>query len=314
MRTLIWGAGAIGGTLGAFLARAGHDVTMVDTVVDHVDAIARDGLRDDRTDRRVHGPHSGVHTAGTRRRVGRDHPRHEGASHRGCRPRAAPASRPATATWSRPRTASTSWRSPKSSAPRAPSAHSSISAPTTWSRASIHYGGHGAVVVGEIDGRITPRVTRDPRRMAALRRARDRDAEHLGLPVGQGGLRRDAVRHGADQRIDRRRARDAGLPAAVHRAGAGDPRGRSGPPHSAGGVRRFRPGGVSHRRPRPAPPSDRSTRSSRTIGARQSRTAASGATSPSGSGRPKSTRSSASSSRWAPRRMCRRRSRPAWSS
>jgi 2-dehydropantoate 2-reductase len=45
MRTLIWGAGAIGGTLGAHLARAGHDVTLVDTVVEHVDAITHDGLR-----------------------------------------------------------------------------------------------------------------------------------------------------------------------------------------------------------------------------------------------------------------------------
>ena len=45
MRFLIWGAGAIGGTLGAYLARAGDDVTLVDTVVEHVNAIARDGLR-----------------------------------------------------------------------------------------------------------------------------------------------------------------------------------------------------------------------------------------------------------------------------
>jgi 2-dehydropantoate 2-reductase len=36
MRSLIWGAGAIGGTLGAYLARAGDDVTMVDTVIEHV--------------------------------------------------------------------------------------------------------------------------------------------------------------------------------------------------------------------------------------------------------------------------------------
>jgi 2-dehydropantoate 2-reductase len=45
MRCLIWGSGAIGGTLGAYLARAGHDVTMVDLVIDHVEAINRDGLR-----------------------------------------------------------------------------------------------------------------------------------------------------------------------------------------------------------------------------------------------------------------------------
>ena len=44
MRCLIWGAGAIGGTLGAYLARAGHDVTLVDTVRDHVAAVNRSGL------------------------------------------------------------------------------------------------------------------------------------------------------------------------------------------------------------------------------------------------------------------------------
>ncbi len=45
MRWLMWGAGAIGGTLAAYLARAGHDVTLVDNVSEHVDAINRDGLR-----------------------------------------------------------------------------------------------------------------------------------------------------------------------------------------------------------------------------------------------------------------------------
>ena len=45
MRSLIWGAGAIGGTLAAYLARAGGDITVVDAAVEHVEAIARDGLR-----------------------------------------------------------------------------------------------------------------------------------------------------------------------------------------------------------------------------------------------------------------------------
>src|SRR6187549_1876508 len=45
MRMLIWGAGAIGGTLGGYLARAGVEVTLVDTVVEHVDAVTRRGLR-----------------------------------------------------------------------------------------------------------------------------------------------------------------------------------------------------------------------------------------------------------------------------
>ncbi|MFC0408464.1 ketopantoate reductase family protein [Roseomonas elaeocarpi] len=38
-RIVIWGAGAIGGTIGAFLRRAGHDVLFVDLVPEHVAAI-----------------------------------------------------------------------------------------------------------------------------------------------------------------------------------------------------------------------------------------------------------------------------------
>jgi 2-dehydropantoate 2-reductase len=41
---LIWGAGAIGGTLGAYWARAGEDVLLVDIVQEHIDAVNRDGL------------------------------------------------------------------------------------------------------------------------------------------------------------------------------------------------------------------------------------------------------------------------------
>lgn len=42
---VIWGAGAIGGTLGAHLARAGHEVLLVDTVAEHVEACRTKGLR-----------------------------------------------------------------------------------------------------------------------------------------------------------------------------------------------------------------------------------------------------------------------------
>ena len=41
---LIWGAGAIGGSIGAALAKAGHDVLLVDRDPDHVAAIKRAGL------------------------------------------------------------------------------------------------------------------------------------------------------------------------------------------------------------------------------------------------------------------------------
>lgn len=41
---LVWGAGAIGGILGAYLARAGQSVHMVDIVAEHVQAMRGDGL------------------------------------------------------------------------------------------------------------------------------------------------------------------------------------------------------------------------------------------------------------------------------
>ena len=44
-RILVWGAGAIGGTVGAHLKRAGHDVAFVDLVPEHVEAIRGPGLR-----------------------------------------------------------------------------------------------------------------------------------------------------------------------------------------------------------------------------------------------------------------------------
>ncbi len=45
MRLLIWGAGAIGGTLGAYLVRAGQDLLFVDIVEEHVKQINSAGLQ-----------------------------------------------------------------------------------------------------------------------------------------------------------------------------------------------------------------------------------------------------------------------------
>jgi 2-dehydropantoate 2-reductase len=50
-RILFVGAGAVGSYLGAFLARAGHDVTLVDPWAAQVEAVRRDGLA-------VTGPHA----------------------------------------------------------------------------------------------------------------------------------------------------------------------------------------------------------------------------------------------------------------
>lgn len=44
MKILVWGAGAVGGTIGAYLVRAGHDVTFVDRAADHVAAMNAAGL------------------------------------------------------------------------------------------------------------------------------------------------------------------------------------------------------------------------------------------------------------------------------
>jgi 2-dehydropantoate 2-reductase len=44
MRILVWGAGAIGGSMAAHLLRAGHDVSVVDNVPEHVTAINDAGL------------------------------------------------------------------------------------------------------------------------------------------------------------------------------------------------------------------------------------------------------------------------------
>lgn len=40
----VLGVGGIGGAIGAYLIRAGHDVTLIDQWADHIAAIQRDGL------------------------------------------------------------------------------------------------------------------------------------------------------------------------------------------------------------------------------------------------------------------------------
>jgi 2-dehydropantoate 2-reductase len=158
MRSLIWGAGAIGGTLGAYLARAGGNVTMVDTVVEHVDAITRVGLR-------VTGP---IDEFTVR----------------------APAFTPQTlsGTWDEIILATKAHHTDeavRALLPHLTAGGHVVSAQNGLNELAIaevagaertvgafvnfgadylepgviHYGGHGAVVVGEIDGRVTPRVT-----------------------------------------------------------------------------------------------------------------------------------------------------------
>ncbi len=51
MRVTIIGAGAIGGITGAYMARGGEDVTLVEQAEEHLDAIRREGLQIDGLDR-----------------------------------------------------------------------------------------------------------------------------------------------------------------------------------------------------------------------------------------------------------------------
>src|SRR5579885_3546658 len=158
MKFLVWGAGAIGGTMGAYLARAGHDITFVDVVEEHVDAINRAGIR-------IAGPIDEFSV-----RAAAFTP----ASLRG--------------EWDTIMLATKAQHTEQATRALCPHLAGNgcvISVQNGLNELAIamivgdartvgafvnfgadylepgviHYGGHGAVVVGEIDGRITPRAT-----------------------------------------------------------------------------------------------------------------------------------------------------------
>jgi len=157
-RFLVWGAGAIGGTLGAYLARDGGDVTMVDTCLEHVTAIVHDGLHitgpiDDFvvrvpafTPQTLSGAWDAIvlatkshHTGVAVRALGQ----HLTAG--GCVVSAQNGLNELTI-------------AEVVGAERTVGAFVNFGA-DYLEPGVIHYAGRGAVVVGEIDGRITPRVT-----------------------------------------------------------------------------------------------------------------------------------------------------------
>jgi hypothetical protein len=126
-RTLVWGAGAIGGTVGAFLKRAGEDVTFVDLVPEHVEAIRGPGGL------RITGP---VEEFAVRAPALLPEEA-EGVCRTTPRRPAAPSCRTwtRTGTCSRSRTACAKRPSPGSPGRRARWAPSSTSARTGWGRA-----------------------------------------------------------------------------------------------------------------------------------------------------------------------------------
>tara|TARA_B100000315_G_scaffold205527_1_gene199299 strand:+ start:2796 stop:3827 length:1032 start_codon:yes stop_codon:yes gene_type:complete len=60
-RIAIVGCGAIGGTIGGYLTRAGHDVTIIDPWADHVNAMKQNGLRVTAMDEEFTVPVNAVH-------------------------------------------------------------------------------------------------------------------------------------------------------------------------------------------------------------------------------------------------------------
>jgi 2-dehydropantoate 2-reductase len=157
MRFLIWGAGAIGGTLGAYLARAGVDVTLVDTVGEHVDAINRAGLHltgpIDAFSVRVPAFTPQTLTGAWDAIVLATKANHTGAAVRALLPHL---------------TANGCVVSAQNGLNELAIAEVAGASRTVGAFVNfgadyiepgvIHYGGHGAVVIGEIDGRVSPRV------------------------------------------------------------------------------------------------------------------------------------------------------------
>jgi 2-dehydropantoate 2-reductase len=158
MRSLIWGAGAIGGTLGAYLARAGADVTMVDTVVEHVDAITRGGLRVtgpiDEFTVRVPAFTPQTLSGAWDEIILATKAHHTGAASRALLPHVTAGGYVVSAQ----NGLNELTIADLVGAERTVGAFVNFGA-DYLEPGVIHYGGHGAMVVGEIDGRITPRVT-----------------------------------------------------------------------------------------------------------------------------------------------------------
>jgi 2-dehydropantoate 2-reductase len=158
MRFLIWGAGAIGGTLGAYLARAGHDVTFVDVVQEHVDAIVRQGVRitgpiaEFTAKAPAFTPEAVVGTWDTIVLATKAH--HTEPAARALLPHLAANGCVISAQNGLNELAIAAIVG----AARTVGAFVNFGA-DYLEPGVIHYGGRGAVVVGEIDGRVTPRVT-----------------------------------------------------------------------------------------------------------------------------------------------------------
>jgi 2-dehydropantoate 2-reductase len=155
---VIWGAGAIGGTIGAYLARAGVDVLLVDTDADHVAAMNKHGLA-------IEGPIETFTTpvrAATPDQVRGRFDRillsvkahHTEAATRALQPHLAPGGYVASFQNGLNELVIGTMIGPANVVGAFINFGADYLAP-----GRILYGGRGACVIGEVDGPVTPRVT-----------------------------------------------------------------------------------------------------------------------------------------------------------
>src|SRR6266704_6232618 len=167
MAITVYGAGAIGGTTGAALARAGHDVLLVDRAEPHVEAINAHGITIERRDGVTTTRVSAVTPAG----LGRDlalvllavKSHHTADALRDLGPRLAPGGT----------IVSLQNGLSEEQIAAAVGAARTVGCLVNWAAdwvapGRILHGGHGAFVLGELDGRITPRVRELARLLSAV--------------------------------------------------------------------------------------------------------------------------------------------------